>query len=126
MMQEYTKYNAETGEVEYTFSGTPEDAALNTPNIEGHYPSEEYTVVNGVAVRKSDAEIAQRQDEFAWLGFKNKRNGYLSDSDWTQAIDSPLTDDKKQEWATYRQALRDLPENTTDPRNPLWPTKPDL
>ena len=27
-------------------------------------------------------------------------------------------------WKTYRQALRDLPANTSDPSNPTWPTKP--
>ena len=28
-------------------------------------------------------------------------------------------------WKTYRQALRDLPANTSDPINPTWPTKPE-
>jgi len=27
-------------------------------------------------------------------------------------------------WAAYRQALRDLPANTADPRNPVWPIPP--
>ena len=31
----------------------------------------------------------------------------------------------KTPWATYRQALRDLPANTSDPANPTWPTKPE-
>jgi len=34
--------------------------------------------------------------------------------------DSTLTT----EMAAYRQALRDLPANTTDPANPVWPVKP--
>lgn len=37
------------------------------------------------------------------------RNRLLAQCDWTQAADSPLSDSKKAEWATYRQALRDLP-----------------
>jgi hypothetical protein len=28
-------------------------------------------------------------------------------------------------WATYRQALRDLPANTSDPADPIWPTAPE-
>ena len=40
------------------------------------------------------------------------RNVLLRDSDWTQFNDSPLTDQQKQAWATYRQALRDLPANS--------------
>ena len=28
-------------------------------------------------------------------------------------------------WKTYRQQLRDLPANTSDPTKPTWPTKPE-
>jgi len=45
---------------------------------------------------------------------RRKRNLLLVDCDWTQAADSPLTDAKKAEWATYRQALRDLLGSYTD------------
>ena len=54
----------------------------------------------------------------------------MSESDWTQGADSPLSDEKKAEWATYRQALRDLP-STASPEldgpfisNVDWPTEP--
>ena len=62
----------------------------------------------------------------AWTkGLRETRNIKLAESDWTQsATDSTLSSDKKTEWATYRQALRDLPANTTDFLNPTWPTKP--
>ena len=45
--------------------------------------------------------------------FRAVRNKKLADSDWTQAPDSPLSDEKKKEWATYRQALRDLTKTVT-------------
>ena len=32
--------------------------------------------------------------------------------------------EKQREWLDYRQALRDLPSNTEDPANPVWPTVP--
>lgn len=35
------------------------------------------------------------------------RNAKLADSDWTQLPDAPLSAEKKQEWAVYRQYLRD-------------------
>ena len=57
--------------------------------------------------------------------FKNKRNMKLSECDWTQLPNAPLSDSKKQEWEVYRQALRDLPANTTDPENPVWPEAPN-
>ena len=45
--------------------------------------------------------------------FRILRNRKLKNSDWTQANDSPLSDTKKAEWATYRQALRDLTKTVT-------------
>ena len=44
-----------------------------------------------------------------WADMLNKRNNKLSACDWPQTADSPLSDSKKAEWATYRQALRDIP-----------------
>jgi len=41
-------------------------------------------------------------------GLRRRRNQLLQESDWTQFSDSPLTDAKKTEWATYRQSLRDV------------------
>jgi hypothetical protein len=37
------------------------------------------------------------------------RNEKLSDSDWTQLPDAPLSAEKKQEWLAYRAYLRDYP-----------------
>lgn len=42
---------------------------------------------------------------------RNFRNQLLKDSDWIVLPDSPLSEEKKQEWVVYRQYLRDLPEN---------------
>ncbi len=42
------------------------------------------------------------------------RDQKLADSDWTQLADAPLTSTKKAEWATYRQALRDVPANLSE------------
>jgi len=67
---------------------------------------------------------------------KNYRNIMLSQSDWTQGSDSPLSSSKKTEWATYRQALRDIPATIAadsgltakaladDFTHSSWPTKP--
>lgn len=53
---------------------------------------------------------------------RTNRNRLLVESDWTQSRDVVLSNDT--DWKTYRQALRDLPANTTDWANPNWPTKP--
>ena len=60
----------------------------------------------------------------AWIMLRRERKSLLSDSDWTQGRDSPLTIEKQDEWAVYRQALRDLPSTITDPTNVTWPTPP--
>lgn len=55
------------------------------------------------------------------------RNHLLLESDWTQGADSPLSDETKIEWATYRQSLRDMPANNadvTDARDAVLPTMP--
>lgn len=45
-------------------------------------------------------------EDISWI-----RTCELKGSDWTQLPDSPLTAEKKQEWASYRTAMRDLPSN---------------
>jgi len=60
-----------------------------------------------------------------WM--RQRRNAKLLESDWTQAADSPLSSSKKTEWATYRQQLRDLPSNYSNPTSKddiTWPTPP--
>lgn len=90
------------------------------------YLVNELEVIGGVIQVKSTVEAdraaALLQDQKEIL--RSERNELLKQSDWTQFNDSPLDNTKKQEWATYRQALRDLPANTTDSANPTWPTKP--
>ena len=49
-----------------------------------------------------------------------KRNSLLAETDYLALADATLTDEMR----TYRQALRDLPANTADPANPIWPVKP--
>jgi hypothetical protein len=51
----------------------------------------------------------ERNAEFE---LRRLRNAFLRECDWTQFADSPLTAEQKAEWATYRQALRDLPANS--------------
>lgn len=63
------------------------------------------------------------------LGYiRGYRARLLSGSDWTQTTDAPLTTEKKAGWATYRQALRDLPNNLPDTARDMpdvvWPTEP--
>lgn len=49
------------------------------------------------------------------------RNKLLSTSDWTQVADAPVD---ASAWATYRQALRDVPQQEGFPDNITWPEAP--
>jgi hypothetical protein len=77
------------------------------------------TVVNDQAQADADA-LAN-----SWDKLRTERNALLVSSDWTQAADSPLTDEVKTSWSTYRQELRDLPASTEDPADPTWPSPPE-
>lgn len=74
---------------------------------------------------EQEAAYKLRKDEEQGKNVRNKRNQLLSESDWTQLDDTPLTNDKKLAWATYRQELRDVPAQSGFPWNVIWPTKPE-
>ncbi len=50
-----------------------------------------------------------------------KRNELLSETDWTQTTDAPLSEDKIEKYRIYRQALRDMPEQPSFPYGVEWP-----
>ena len=55
---------------------------------------------------------------------RKQRNKKLAETDFLMLSDYPK--ENVEEWKTYRQALRDLPANTSDPENPNWPTQPTM
>lgn len=83
-------------------------------------------------VKASDGTIRLVQDpvkienwnQARFKELRDTRTLKLAECDWTHCTDAQLSDAKKAEWATYRQALRDLPATVTDPTNVTWPTPP--
>ena len=69
-----------------------------------------------------DETAAQR--EVAFDALRRVRDNMLVDTDWVVVKAQEVGEAVPAAWATYRQALRDLPANTADPANPVWPTKP--
>jgi hypothetical protein len=59
--------------------------------------------------------------EYVWERLRARRNQLLTASDHRMVTDAPWD---VQAWAAYRQALRDLPDNTSDPREAEWPVTP--
>ena len=68
-----------------------------------------------------DAAAIEVAAEQALSSLRRQRNQLLTETDYLALADSTLTDEMRD----YRQALRDLPANTVDPANPVWPTKPE-
>lgn len=113
------------GEIEYT-DGTPnekiEELGIFNQAIDTY---------NAVIERLAEEEKAIEAARDYWAELRTLRDQKLFDCDWTQIIDVPLTQDQKTSWTTYRQELRDLPLNITDPKplvndvnNSQWPIKP--
>lgn len=69
-------------------------------------------------------EIENRNQQL-WKMIRNKRNYILSKCDYTQLNDCKLSAEKKEEWAVFRQTLRDLPNTRNDPNNITFPADPD-
>ena len=70
--------------------------------------------------------ISMEQPSVANL-IRDRRRMLLQLSDWTQTADSPLSEAKRAEWAAYRQALRDLPDDqggVNSIEDVVWPTPP--
>jgi len=103
-MMNYTVYDAKGEIVSVIRASDWETLDLNTPpgcsRIEGRYPPQEYYVKDGVP-----KPYPEKPSDFCSFDFEAEV--------WVEDTDAAL-----------RQALRDLPANTTDPRDPPWPEKP--
>lgn len=56
---------------------------------------------------------------------RSQRDALIAATDYLMATDYPLTDEKRQELTVYRQALRDVPEQSGFPTEIIWPEKPE-
>ena len=76
------------------------------------------TYNNGTWIRPQDSTLDH------WKILRYNRDKRLTQSDWKVLPGSPF-ESKLDEWKTYRQALRDLPANTSDPKKVVYPRRPD-
>lgn len=72
-----------------------------------------------------ETKFKELVDAEPWNVLRKERNKRLAECDWVAikalTTDIPVSD----EWKAYMSSLRDLPANTTDPANPVWPTPPE-
>jgi len=72
-----------------------------------------------------DDEAKAAKDEEQAKNVRTQRTEKLRDCDWTQLDDTPMSNTQKAGWATYRQALRDVPKQAGFPFDIEWPTQPE-
>ncbi len=79
----------------------------------------EYTTTN--LTQEEIDELNARSNARLPDEVRQTRDGLLKKSDWTQAADAPVD---QAAWATYRQALRDIPSQAGFPNEVVWPVEP--
>ena len=118
-------------EVIYSSGASNERCLLEAPAVSGN-ESGDYVQVDGDETLGASA-LSLSYDKTAHKAacldkMKEEREPKLTASDWRVLPDSPMTEAQKTNWSTYRQELRDLPENTVDSRDfdfeNDWPTEP--
>ena len=87
----------------------------------------DYVDEEGVTVTKASQEEAYTatKDTAAALAARNTRDGLIASCDWMaiKAFEAGTT--VGTEWATYRQALRDVSAQAGFPNDITWPTQPE-
>lgn len=77
-----------------------------------------------VAVVDKTLEDLAAESEVKAAELRAQRNRLLTECDWTQLDDTPMTNSQKLAWASYRQALRDLTTQPGFPSEVTWPEQP--
>ena len=81
------------------------------------------TVEDGVTTTALQHETAYKSQKDAEQAksVRATRDAKLAECDWTQVADAPVD---KTAWATYRQALRDITDQSGFPWTITWPDAP--
>ena len=139
-------------QIEQLSGATPSPYDVNNINLHGHSSIENVvtafeladTVVIDIMQLSIDHKVTMRKlegnnyvvvttvsdeaiKEEMSSNIKIARQKLLIDSDWTDTLSAVerLGQSKYQEWQTYRQALRDIPEQTGFPLNVVYPAPPN-
>lgn len=96
--------------------------ALNTfVGLASDNPFPVGSTYEGTVVHSVSSVVDETPADEEIYAARQERNALLTASDWTQVADAPVD---QAAWAAYRQALRDLPANTADFANIVWPQQP--
>ena len=112
------QWSDSSGEIEYN-DGTPNEV-ISELGIYSQAQTDYNNETQRIVTAKEAAATAREAARDYWDELRTQRNQLLAETDYLALSDVTLSTDMR----TYRQALRDLPANTSDAANPVWPTKP--
>lgn len=84
-----------------------------------------YKLVDGQPVERTEEEIAADRVPLRASAARAQRDKLLAATDWTQTLDAPIDADTREAMRTYRQALRDVPQQDGFPTDVQWPELPE-
>lgn len=102
---------------------------INGKFVPNHIPEREYWM-NGIKhilvhpAKLPEGASFEKPNEIVAKDSRELRNQLLRKSDWAVLPDAPLTEKQKQEWQAYRQALRDIPQQSGFPEFVIVPEVP--
>lgn len=87
-----------------------------------------YKYTDGVATLRPEEEIEADRTAALYTpeAVRAQRDELLADTDWTQVLDAPIDAQSREAYRTYRQALRDVPEQEGFPAAVVWPKLPEI
>ena len=116
LLESFNIYQVEMKSSGYD-SDDSKDVTEVTPTLSGSIYIQTYTISD------ADTETINKRREIKWSEVRSGRDSLLSESDWTQFNDSPISGSTLTDWQTYRQSLRDI-TNQSDPYDITWPNIP--
>lgn len=129
-MPKYIAYDPETLEIKRSYEYTNVlDRGEGYVHVEIQPPMFPEAVIisknaNNDIIISQDPEIHEIYYSNYMGMFRQERNRRLAECDWVVIRAMSTNTPVPEAWATYMQALRDLPANTEDLFNPVWPVKP--
>lgn len=74
---------------------------------------------------RTKEQIEQEREAHAWASLRAERNRRLAETDWIMLPDAPVPPGTtREQWAAYRRALRDVPQQPGAPYDVTWPEEP--
>jgi hypothetical protein len=116
LLESFNIYKVQTKSSGYDSDDT-KDVTEVTPTLSGSVYVQTYNITD------ADEETINKRREIKWSEVRSNRDSLLSECDWTQFNDSPISGSTLTDWQTYRQSLRDITNQST-PYDITWPNRP--